>query len=250
MRQARHRLGRRWPVALFAVLAALAAGCRAPGEPSAAAAVRDPQAKKAEVVLPVEDLRVRASVTSWQAAKYANTVRQRYDYSCGSAALATLLQYYFQDPVSEQLVLKTIFVRIAKSKDPKAELEDRVKNGLSMLDLLYAAKDLGYLGAVVRIEFDKLSKTPAPVIVRIEKFGYKHFVVFRGVVADRVFLADPIRGNVRLPAAEFLRQWSGEALFLGKSGFGLPTEHPLAVRVRGDPCPERDIAHQAMLPFP
>ncbi|HUT13337.1 MAG TPA: C39 family peptidase [Thermoguttaceae bacterium] len=199
-------------------------------------------------VFPNDELRARTPVTSWRTIQRENVVMQRLDYSCGAASLATILRYYFEDNVTETDVLRTIFLRLAKSENPQEELKDRIKNGFSMLDLLNAAKDLGYLGAVVRIPLSKLAKSKAPVIVRIEKMGYEHFVVFRGVVEDRVYLADPIRGNIRLSAKRFLDQWSGESLFLGKTGFGLPEEYPLAIRVWGPARPEMEIARQALFP--
>jgi hypothetical protein len=51
-----------------------------------------------------------------------------------------------------------------------------------------------------------------------------------------------------LSADEFLKQWSGEVLVLGKAGFGLPKEHPLALRVEGPARPELEVARQAMFP--
>ncbi len=191
---------------------------------------------------------IRRPTKSWRTIQRENVIIQRLDYSCGSGALATLLRHYFEDDITEQHVLEAIFQRIGRSEKPKEELKDRIQNGFSMLDLLNAAKDLGYLGAVVRIPFAKLAESPAPVIVRIEKYEYKHFVVFRGVHDDTVYLADPIRGNVRLSVQEFLEQWSGESLFLGKQGFGLPKEYPLALKVRGPARPELEVARQALFP--
>jgi predicted double-glycine peptidase len=199
---------------------------------------------------PTQAQRVRAPVKSWRAFQRENIVIQRLDYSCGSAALATLLRYYFQDDVNEPIVLKAIFVRLAKEPNPREELQDRIQNGFSMLDLLNAAKDLGYLGAVVRIPISKLAESQAPVIVRIEKLQYKHFVVFRGIHDNTVYLADPIRGNIRLSIQDFLQQWSGEALFLGKPGFGLPEHHPLALHKIFPARPELVLARQALFPLP
>jgi predicted double-glycine peptidase len=164
---------------------------------------------------------------SWQELKSHNVVIQDLDYSCGAAALATLLQYYFRDDVSEEELLDHILGRMSA-----ADVKDRQENGLSMDDLFQAAKDFEYHAAVVRMPVEKLPKLPAPVIVRIEKDDYKHFVVLRGMAEDRIFLADPIRGNVRVSLYTFLQQWSGEALVLGKAGFGLPSDHPLAVHAQ------------------
>jgi predicted double-glycine peptidase len=240
------------PLATAIVVAAAAAGgCRAVTE-SAVSTSADPSAQTAqqsEVFQSVGNgFQVRQSIKSWRDFQRDNVVIQRLDYSCGSAALATLLRYYFEDDVGEQEVLETIFARLRRSENPQAELKDRIENGFSMLDLLNASKDLGYLGAVVRIPIAKLAQSQAPVIVRIEKYGYKHFVVFRGIHDDTVYLADPIRGNVRLSVQEFLDQWSGESLFLGKTGFGLPEDFPMALRVRGPARPELQVARQALFP--
>jgi predicted double-glycine peptidase len=232
------------------LLAAMLTGCRVVGDflPPEATPNRERQEFASEFYgLPTDDLRIREPVKSWREFGRENVVIQRLDYSCGSAALTTILRYYFEDDVTERQVLKTIFQRLLRSEDPKAALQDRIERGFSMLDLLNAAKDMGYLAGAARLPLSELAKSKAPVIVRIEKFGYKHFVVFRGVVEDRVYLADPIRGNVRLSAREFLKQWSGEALFLGKPGFGLPTEYPLALDVKGPARPEMYFARRAML---
>ena len=41
-------------------------------------------------------------VWSWQELKRRNVVMQKYDYSCGAAALATVLQYYWNDSVTKR----------------------------------------------------------------------------------------------------------------------------------------------------
>jgi predicted double-glycine peptidase len=231
----------------IALAAAAATGCQSITDSAASSHANAPS--HSEFFQPVGNgFQVRRPAKTWRTLQRDNVVIQRLDYSCGSAALATLLRYYFEDDISEQDVLKTIFARLGRSQDPQAELKDRIENGFSMLDLLNASKDLGYLGAVVRIPIAKLAQSQAPVIVRIEKLGYKHFVVFRGIHDDTVYLADPIRGNVRLSIEEFLQQWSGESLFLGKQGFGLPKDYPLALRVTGPARPEFEVARQALFP--
>ena len=129
--------------------------------------------------------------------------------------------------------------------NPQQVIEDRVKNGLSMLDLQQVAADLGYQSAVARITMQQVTKLQAPVVVRIVKHDFKHFVVLRGILEDRVFLADPIRGNIRIPVSEFQDQWNGMALFLGKEGFGLPKDHPLAIRTVPPVQPEMQAARRS-----
>ena len=49
---------------------------------------------------------VTMNVESFQEKKYKTTYAQQYDFSCGSAALATLLTYNYNIPVTEQVVFK------------------------------------------------------------------------------------------------------------------------------------------------
>jgi predicted double-glycine peptidase len=65
--------------------------------------------------------------------------------------------------------------------------------------------------------------------VHLEREDYRHFAVLRGVRGDRIYLADPSVGNVRLSIERFAKEWSGVALVLGKQGFGLPKSYPLAL---------------------
>jgi predicted double-glycine peptidase len=43
-------------------------------------------------------------VTSLKEARFLRTIHQRFDFSCGSAAVATLLTYQYGYPVTEQAV--------------------------------------------------------------------------------------------------------------------------------------------------
>ena len=112
--------------------------------------------------------------------KRESVVIQKYDYSCGAATLATMMQFYFRDDVAEDEILKETL----KQMTPK-QIKDRQENGLSMNDLFKTAKAMGYLATVYRLPVEKIPKLQAPVIVRIEKNGFKHFVVLRGTVLRR-----------------------------------------------------------------
>jgi predicted double-glycine peptidase len=178
---------------------------------------------------------------SWQERNQHHVVMQQQDYSCGAAALATMAKYYFRDNVTEKEVL-TLALKGLTAK----EREDREKNGLSMDDLFNAAKEMGYQATVYDLGIKKIKELQAPIIVRTIKDDYKHFVVLRGVVEDRVWLADPIRGNVREPVQEFSKEWNGVALFLGKTDFGLPKKHPLAIPESVLTRPELRAAQQSV----
>jgi predicted double-glycine peptidase len=111
------------------------------------------------------------------------------------------------------------------------ESKDRIENGLAMSDLRRAAVQMGYQSVVGRTTFAKLTEVKVPVIVGIEPSGHKHFVVYRGTDLDYVYLADPIRGNVRMPVWEFVKQWQKNAiLVVHKPGQKVKTTSPLNLR--------------------
>ena len=132
-----------------------------------------------------------------------NLIRQQFDYSCGAAALATLLRFGLGDPVTEQQIVADLFAGLAQG-----DVEAREKEGFSLFDLQQVAKVRGYEAEGFRLEPQYLGKLNGPVIVFLETLGYKHFAVLKGVRGDRVYLADPSRGNIRMPAYRFLEAWA------------------------------------------
>lgn len=187
------------------------------------------------------DVHFPKRIKTWKDVREHNVVMQRFDYSCGAASLATLMRYYFEDNVTERAVLKDIIGQLTE-----AEFEDRKKRGLSLLDLKNYAERRDYQAAGVELKFSALPQLTGPVLVYLETDGYKHFAILRGVREDRVFLADPWRGNLRMPVSRFAKEWSGIALVLGKEGFGTPHEYPLAVDREGPLRPELEVARRSL----
>ena len=134
-----------------------------------------------------------------------NVVRQAKDYSCGAASLATLLSFGLHDPITEAQVLDELFSHLSKD-----DVTVRQKTGFSLLDMQLVAHRRGYKAQAFRLAARDLTRLIGPVIVFFEPQGYKHFAVLRGIRGDRVFLADPSRGNVRMPAHQFLQTWLGD----------------------------------------
>ena len=193
---------------------------------------------------PIRDPRYvfQARVWSWKAIQECNIVMQKRDYSCGAAALATVLRYYWGDNVGETAIVKVIMRNLSAG-----EFADRVKNGLSMTDLRKAAVAGGYVASMGRISLDAIAQLRAPVIVRLKQDEYEHFVVLRGMLEDRVFLADPIRGNIRMYVCEFSRQWPDRAvLVVVKPGVPLPACSPLLVVPHCPVRPELQIVRRAL----
>ncbi len=143
---------------------------------------------------------IRPKVKSAMDIKSKNIVRQKFDFSCGSAAVATIFKHYLNDPVTEQQVIKGLF----HFGDKKSIIKNR---GFSLLDIKKLANALGYKVGGYRTDVEGLVTLGKPAIVTIVLGKYKHFVVFRGVHKGRVFLADPALGNTIVPVKEFEKMW-------------------------------------------
>jgi predicted double-glycine peptidase len=137
--------------------------------------------------------------------KRSGVVMQGFDYSCGAASIATLLTYGLDDPVDEVPILQSVMQ--SANDGERAQLTQK---GLSLLDLQRIAEQRGHKARGFRIRADQLAKLKRPVIVYIKPRGYEHFAVFKGVQGDRVYLADPARGNVRMPLYQFFDMWADE----------------------------------------
>jgi hypothetical protein len=176
--------------------------------------------------------------------KRSGVVMQGFDYSCGAASLATLLTYGLDDPVAEYPILKEVMQ--AASEGERALLTQK---GLSLLDLQRIAEKRGHKAQGFRIRADQLAKLTRPVIVYIKPRGYEHFAVLKGVVGDRVYLADPARGNVRMPLYQFFDMWADESgrgvVFVAERKDGRwPEPSPLAVSASAGPQLEQLTARE------
>ncbi|GAB7026741.1 hypothetical protein JCM15764A_19890 [Geotalea toluenoxydans] len=140
-------------------------------------------------------------VTSIKEARFRTTVHQQYDFSCGSAALATLLTYNYEEPVTEQQVFKAMF--------DKGNKEKIRREGFSLLDMKNYLEENGYKAAGYKVTLDRLSQIGVPAIVLVNIRGYKHFVVVKGVSAKSVLVSDPAVGAKTIPRAEFESTWNG-----------------------------------------
>lgn len=149
----------------------------------------------------------RKPVTSLLELRQANVVMQNWDISCGAAALATVLTYSLDHPVSEETIARAMLRHQAPERVQQ-------RGGFSLLDLKRFAEQRGYRARAYRgLTMEHLRTLKSP-IVPIQTHGYSHFVVVRGIDGDRVHIADPAFGNRRLPAAKFERAWLGGMGFI------------------------------------
>lgn len=135
-------------------------------------------------------------------------VRQRWDISCGAAALSTLLTYDFKDNTPET----SIVVWILHRTNPTVV---RRRGGFSLLDLKHFAQARGYTAeGFADMSLSELASQKSSVIVPIRLKGFDHFVVVKGIVGDRVFIADPGFGNVTMKTFKFAEVWKNGIVFI------------------------------------
>ena len=161
-----------------------------------------------------------------------HVVKQQLDYSCGAAALGTLMIYYFGEKTSEKEILDLLNIRLKELT--QKEISRKKIVGFSLLDLKYVAQQKGYKAAGFQLTLEQLKKLAAPVIVYVLPQGYHHFAVLRGIVGGRVFLADPDRGNLSMSVDRFSKEYGGITFVLGKEGEEHITHYPLALGQPGD----------------
>ncbi|GAB7547492.1 C39 family peptidase [Cupriavidus sp. CuC1] len=145
-------------------------------------------------------------VTSLKEARFKTTIRQQYDFSCGSAAVATLLTYQYGYPVSEEVVFQNMYVN---GDQPKIRQE-----GFSLLDMKRFLESRGFLADGYELPLSKLEETQIPAIVLVVENGYHHFVVVKGVHGNRVLVGDPALGTRALSREHFEAIWDSQLLFV------------------------------------
>ena len=150
------------------------------------------------------------------------------------------------EPVTETDILTQLYGLLSDDETGTVR-----RTGFSLLHLQRVAQARGYNAAGFRLAPEQLRMLSGPVLVFIEPRGYKHFAVLRGVRGDRVYLADPSRGNIRLPIHTFLDQWLQDdgrgIIFVAEPAAGLPEgQMPLALTSRPSSPPEIMTAREML----
>ena len=134
-------------------------------------------------------------------------VRQQADFTCGSAALATILNYQYGDDVTEKHIIQTI-LKLGKP------LSVARREGFSLLDLKRYAVIRGFnASGYLDTKTSQLMRFNTPALVPVDLKGYRHFVVVRDVADGQVFIANPALGNMRMRVEDFEAIWQGGIAF-------------------------------------
>ncbi|QRQ14569.1 C39 family peptidase [Acinetobacter pittii] len=151
----------------------------------------------------IEPVQIKPAVED----QFRGIVRQAYDYSCGSAALTTLLNGYVGTSLTEQQTMSGLL----QYGEYQRIIERR---SFSLLDMKRFVTAIGLDSGGYRGEFSDLVNLGQPAIVPISYAGFKHFVVYKAYKDGRVYVADPALGNISFDENRFNEVWDNNTLFV------------------------------------
>ena len=154
---------------------------------------------------------IHKTVVSMRERHFLNMVPQQTDFSCGAAALATILKYAYGKNVTEEEVIDGLL----KVSDPELVRQ----KGFSLLDIKHYVETIGMRGRGYKISVQQLQLARIPIIVLLDMRGYKHFVVVSKTTDDNVYIADPSLGNRILDIKQFNKEWNGLVFAIIGQGF-------------------------------
>jgi predicted double-glycine peptidase len=135
-------------------------------------------------------------VRSWKTLRDDRIVKQDLDHSCGAASLATLLNSWFGQNVTEEALLTAM---------------DKGDGRASFADMVRALPGFGFRAQGFAASWEQLTRLKMPVIVYVKHRKNDHFSVLRGISGDTVWLADPSVGNRTYSREQFLALWQTRA---------------------------------------
>ncbi len=138
--------------------------------------------------------------------RFQATLRQQYDFSCGSAALATLLSHHYGLAITEEAVFRHMYLHGDQRKIRR--------EGFSLLDMQRYLAAIGLRADGFQLPLDKLAEARLPAIVLMSEKGYQHFVVVKGMSAGRVLIGDPATGTRAMTRHSFESAWRSKLLFV------------------------------------
>ena len=131
----------------------------------------------------------------------AQAITQGDTFDCGVAALATVLTLQQGREVMPRALINAL---------PMTEVQHAVvkERGYSLYELARMAQAVGAKAGVYRLDAHSLERLPLPSLVYLSLPTGPHFSVVTDVVGESVALADPSRGFMIWPKAQFLAAWA------------------------------------------
>jgi predicted double-glycine peptidase len=145
-------------------------------------------------------------ITSFVERRFKTVLRQQYDFSCGSAALASLLSFHYRDDVGELEVFADMWEH--------GEREKIQKQGFSMLDMKNYLARRGYKADGFKIGLEQLAAARVPALTIINNKGYLHFIIIKGLSQSSALIGDPALGVKTIDLETFRELWENRILFV------------------------------------
>lgn len=149
--------------------------------------------------------------------RFKTVYKQQYDFSCGSAALASLLSFHYDDVVDEYTVFKDMF--------DNGNQEQIQEQGFSLLDMKRYLARRGYKSNGFKINLKQLAAAEVPAITIINNNGYMHFVIIKGNNEKEVLVGDPALGVKAINASKFEKMWNDHIIFVIQEKKTLASKH-------------------------
>lgn len=134
----------------------------------------------------------KIQVQSWKAQRDFGIVKQDLDFSCGAASVATLMNNFYGQNLTEEEILTKM---------------DKTQMRASFDDMQRIMPELGFEAKGYALSFEQLVQLKIPVIVYLKYRKNDHFSVLRGIDENTVWLADSSWGHVAMSKAQFLDAW-------------------------------------------
>ena len=170
------------------------------------------------LLIGLQQARMLGEAQQMSTCNQGGTIRQSSEYTCGPAALATLLSYYLGEPATE--------LEIAK-------ISDTLKAGTTtLLGLRNAARlkgheAIGYQMTLPQL-LEQLDSSQIPVLVHFQQPELHYVLVTGHLGEDYLLVADPALGDVVMQEADFLRRWSNKALVVHAERMPPPPPAPMS----------------------
>lgn len=158
---------------------------------------------------------INKNIISMREQHFVNMVPQQTDFSCGAAALATILNYAYNFELTEADVIEGML----KVSDPQLVQS----KGFSLLDIKNYVETLGLRGRGYSVNPEILDRIKIPTIALLDIRGYKHFVVLKTATQDKVYIADPALGNRVMDRQDFIDGWNKVTFAVIGDGFDRDT---------------------------
>jgi subfamily B ATP-binding cassette protein HlyB/CyaB len=113
------------------------------------------------------------------------------------------------------------------------------EDGMAALDILRAAKELGFKAKEVSVEYERLQRFPLPAIVEMKSavsdqpsvVSKKEYLIIAKAEADKLLILHPVENKPRMVKRdEFLAQWTGKIILIAHRGLKAFSEEAFGLK--------------------